>query len=222
MHSNHDSKRRRFAQLMSTVLVAALLLVAGCELSSETDDVSDGQVDHDPLTSEQLANGEFSGYHTCTTDADCPQYYTGCYPYVAPCQKDEPWDQWFVGPCECNSEKDVVAGDCLCEECEQGTGLVDTGRKLCFREYVSCDADADCDYQPGLECVGGEVCSPSREGLRACETDADCLFGWDCTETYPNAMCSQCRPPLEMELRACCSPRVCVPRGWIWSNIACD
>ena len=179
-----------------------------------------------------LPEGYFDGNHPCLTGADCPQYYGGCFNYIAKCKINSyPFSHGhsIVGECRCLDNL-VFDEECFCEECElKNDELIDTGISLCFLEESSCESKNDCD-EPGLGCWGVDPygrCAPSQAGYLPCDTDDDCLFGWQCFN----------RPKLSMfscyyaqgdgsdgELldttvwsqdNMCCAPTVCIPNGWL-------
>ena len=178
----------------------------------------------------------YNGSHpTCDSDADCPQYHS-CGRYVGVCTQSVS-GQWVVGDCSCG-DSEQFGGPCYCVGCSLEEGAeaeVDTGLKLCFREDKYCNNDNDCG-EPGLRCKDKwHECLPSGEGHRPCQTDEDCLFGWECVDNPPDLMAVSCSPYGDVisedsdavsegsadETNPCCSPRVCTPHGWLGPTQGC-
>ncbi|MFH1532992.1 MAG: hypothetical protein ABIK09_19885 [Pseudomonadota bacterium] len=160
----------------------------------------------------------YHGSHSCTTDADCPQYYSMCLPYEGACQGG-PKDQ-VVGNCGCD-ESWLVDEPCGCAPCDgKDDEYIEVGTSLCARFDLGCDRDSDCPGE-GMHCwdLTG-MCSPNPEGHLSCSSDADCLFGWECIDNPEEARMTGCDSP-KYETELCCAERVCAPRGWNGPLIGC-
>jgi hypothetical protein len=192
----------------------SMFLLVGCdETSGEASEADD-----------ELSSGWFDGNLACSAAANCPQYYSGCDEYAAACNVKDNQGTPLVGRCRCLDEF-VFEVDCLCEACDPSIdAVVDTGKKLCSYAESPCDSDEECD-EDGLECSEDDVCVPSTEGYLPCESDDECLFGWQCFDRPKKSMFSCYVDGENAELLdepvwswpddMCCAPKVCVPKGWL-------
>lgn len=161
----------------------------------------------------------YHGSHPCTTNADCPQYYSLCLPYEGTCE-GSPIVGLEVGDCGCY-ESGIVDKPCECEPCGGRGEYLEVGISLCARYEVACDSDADCPGT-GLHCwdLTG-TCSPNPDGHLECSDDADCLYGWECIDNPEELRPITCDTQGN-ETSTCCAKRVCAPRGWKLPLIGCS
>lgn len=170
----------------------------------------------------------------CSPDGECP----ACE--CPPCPEPEPCTPDFVKVCvfapkECATDSDCDAGfecreieeclgrGCACPGCDCSPCAPD-------EECAPCDCPAcDCPETFEIHCeVVGSWCAPKEQ---PCESDGDCLEGWECVDQPAPCVCPACdcpevfcRPDEECpDVGECsCAPceceeateKACLPRGW--------
>jgi len=134
----------------------------------------------------------------CETDADCGEGFE-CL------EVEECWGSG--GGCLC---------DCVCEVCVEGEECPEC-------ECPPCDC-GDEEFEEGCEVVGS-FCAPKEQ---VCETDDDCLEGWECLFMSTggggtDCMCEPCEPGEDCPPCDCGDDEpeewvdeegYCVPEGW--------
>lgn len=136
------------------------------------------------------------------------------------CASDSDCDPGF----ECKEIEECSGGGCSCSGCVCAPCAPDT-------ECLPCDCpDIECDCPDVFEVrcdVVGAWCAPKEQ---VCDSDADCLEGWECVEAPGACAC----PPCEC-LEVVCTPdgscepnpdckcdpcdcestkKICLPQGW--------
>lgn len=172
----------------------------------------------------------------CPADGECPPCECPPCPEPEPCTPDLVQVCVFR-PAECATDADCDAGfeclpieectgsACACPVCACSPCAPDEECPPCDCPDIVCDCPET--YEEHCEVVGS-WCAPKEQ---ACESDGDCLEGWECVEQHLPCACPACecpdvlcRPDEECpDIGECqCPPcdcadatwKVCLPKGW--------